>query len=111
MTARPVRLESRVAWELRGAWATLREVVVVLDRGGRVRGYVEHVSPTDAFALVWDGHGPAHVPLALVVAVRRPHLHEDAMSDAVPPPPPRARVPLPMPGQLAFALDDPRVAP
>jgi hypothetical protein len=99
----PTREESAVAWELRTAWAKLREVVVIMvppraetvgakgapaDRD-RVRGYVTSVSPTDAFALMWDGKDTAHVPLGLVVAVRRPHYQEPLDGKPVPPPPPR----------------------
>lgn len=99
------RRESAAAWELRGALAAVREIVVAWP-GGRVRGYVEHVSPTDAFALVWDGRSTIHVPLTLGPSVRRPHFHEDDVSEAVAPPARRVR--RPMSGQLAFVLDDPR---
>lgn len=100
------RLESAAAWDLRGAWAVGSEIVVAWP-GGRVRGYVEHVSPTDAFALVWDGAHALHVPLGLGPSVRRPHFHEPL--DHVRRPLRRTAVPLPMPGQLAFALNDPQL--
>lgn len=102
------RRESEVAWELRGAWATLRELVVVWP-GGRVRGFVEYVAPTDAFCLMWDGRGTIHVPLGLLPSVRRPHFHEPADGEPVVPPMIRQRVPLPMPGQLSLPLEDRRV--
>lgn len=68
---------------------------------GRVRGYVEHVAPTDSFVLVWDGAGVMHVPLALGLSVRRPHFSvpEDGARVA-----PRCRsgVPVQLVGQLEF---------
>lgn len=75
MTARPSQLErfeQRIAWDLRGHWATRRPVVLILtDRClvGRIEGRVEYVSVTGAFALV-DGW---HVPCAEILAVHRPH--------------------------------------
>ncbi len=101
--------ERAAAWELRAAWARHREVVVVLDRqAGRVRGFVEHVSATNAYALVWDGHGTVHLPCALVRAVRVPHEHETAWGEPVAPPPPRSIVALPYvhPDQLALPVGD-----
>lgn len=72
--------EQAHAWDLRSAWATQREVVVVLDEGcliPRVRGTVEHVAPTGAFVRIHDGAAtPWHVPCALILAVRKPHFHE-----------------------------------
>jgi hypothetical protein len=62
----------------------------------RVRGYVEHVAPTDAFALMWDGSGVAHIPLAVVAAVRKPH---HTMSD-LPVVPRVQRRAIVLPGQL-----------
>lgn len=102
---RPVRREADCAWELRGHWATLREVVVVWP-DGRVRGYVEHVTPTDVFALVWDGRATVHVPLGLLPAVRQPHFDEPLDGNAVSPPPSwRERMTVPhVAGQLAFRL-------
>lgn len=97
-----------MAWELRTAWASQREVIVVCaaDRQ-RVRGYVQHVAPTDAFALVWDGRGDAHVPLALVLAVRRPHFSAPEDGGRVEPPerPPPIVV---LAGQLQFEMADAR---
>jgi hypothetical protein len=94
--------EAAVAWELRGSWASQRQVALVL-KAGRVRGYVEHVAATGAYALVWDGRDVVHVPLALVLAVARPHFHEDAGTLL-----PRGRDPVllgppPHEGQLALA--------
>jgi hypothetical protein len=103
----PSRRESECAWELRGAWAIQREIVVAWP-GGRVRGYVEHVAATNAFALVWDGTETVHVPLALLPSIRRPHYHEPLDGQAVAPPTPVRRE-LPMAGQLTFAFDDRRV--
>jgi hypothetical protein len=112
---RPALPEAAVAWELRGAWAAAREVVLVLGRAAgrppRVRGYVQHVAATGAFALVWDGGGESHVPLALVRAVRRPHFHEARDGGAVAPPPLRPRAPAQLPGQLTMELGDRRAAP
>lgn len=89
----PRRIERAIAWELRGAWASRREVVVVLmpaaDRPRRLRGYVQRVAATDAYALVWDGVAEAHVPLALVLAVRSPHFSAPEDGDPVGPPPVR----------------------
>lgn len=102
---RPARREAAVAWELRGAWAARREVVLVCDGDvSRVRGYVEHVAPTDAFALMWEGAGLAHVPLARVSAVRRPHFDEPLDGCPVTPPPFRVRVPEQLPGQLEMVF-------
>lgn len=55
----------------------------------RVRGYVRSVAPTCAYALVWDGTDDAHIPLALVRTVRRPHFSSPEDGDPVTPPPPR----------------------
>jgi hypothetical protein len=103
--------ERAVAWDLRGAWARRLEVVLVMaaDRE-RLRGYVEHVASTGAFALVWDGSHAVHAPLALVRAVRRPTAfqpghaqHEPADGEPVGQPRQRApAIPAPMPGQLSF---------
>lgn len=98
----PRRREDEVAWELRGHWATLREVVVVWP-GGRVRGYVQHVAPTDAFALIWDGLRETHIPLAVVADVHRPHWTEEL--DGKPVSKPERHVIFVYPGQLQFDLD------
>lgn len=107
---RPVRREAAVAWELRGAWAGLREVVVVWA-DGRMRGYVVHVASTDAYALLWTevkvdtkGRrvlGERHVPLEIVLAVRRPHHSAPEDGVAVTPPPPPEPI-ITTPGQLSF---------
>ena len=105
----PAKLERAVAWELRAAWARRLEVVLVLERSRRVseprvRGFVEHVSPTNAFALVWDGEGTQHVPCQVVAAVRSPHFSEPLDGPPVAPPPARAAIALPHvhPGQLTL---------
>lgn len=86
------------------AWAKNQEIIVVLrapraalrddapgapaDRS-RVRGYVRSIAPTCAFALMWDGTDDAHIPLALVRAVRRPYFDNPEDGEHVTPPPPR----------------------
>lgn len=78
----PVKDEQAIAWELRGAWGSGREVSIRLNEAlhpvvPRVRGRVVFVSVTGAYALVSDGGGdPWHVPCAAVLAVRRPHFSE-----------------------------------
>lgn len=95
--------ESSAAWELRGAWAAQREVALSLRGEARLRGYVTHVAPTDAFALLWDGALEVHVPCALVRAVRSPHFHEEGWGPPVAPPGARPVLEA-LPGQLAFDL-------
>lgn len=102
--ARPARRESEAAWELRGAWAAFREVVVSWP-GGRVRGYVQHVSATDAFALIWDGVREMHIPLVVVSNIRRPHFSEPLDGEPVPRPPERKTIYV-FSGQLEFDLGD-----
>ena len=66
------RSEAALAWELRGAWAARKRVVVVLtDRCmvQRVEGFVQRVAVTGAFAII-DGW---HVPMSEVLTVRSPH--------------------------------------
>lgn len=109
MTGRPAPLESAVAWELRAAWAGLREVALSLPRR-RLRCYVVRVAPTDAFAVVWDGRAELHVPLARVRAVRRPHFHEGDGPALQPPPRPGDRELRQMPGQLALFGEQDRPA-
>jgi hypothetical protein len=80
-------------WELRAAWATRREVVLVLSERAdlpRVRGTVEHVAPTGTVVHVLDEgeEDPIVVPAYLIRAVRRPHFHEDGV-EARPAPAPR----------------------
>lgn len=86
------------------AWAKQQEIIVVLTppRGepregalgapadrSRVRGYVRSVAATCTYALMWDGTADAHIPLALVTAVRRPHYDAPEDGASVAPPPPR----------------------
>lgn len=108
MDAAPVLTESSAAWALRAAWAGRWEVALSTRHGRRHRGYVEHVSPTSAYALLWDVSGLLHVPCALVRAVRRPHEHEPAWGEAVarPAADPREAIALPMAGQLALDVGD-----
>lgn len=112
----PERALAALAWELRGAWATGGEVGIRL-RGGaggdrRVRGRVERVAATGAFAVLWDGCGALHVPVVRIAAVVRPHFHSGG--DWGPPVEPRpaagARraVELPLPGQLSLDVADGR---
>lgn len=99
--------ESAAAWELRGAWAAQREVVVALDPDlaalPRVQGYVESVSATGAYAVIRDAAGACHVPLTIVLSIREPHFTErtDLPAGQLPPPPRRQEVPA---NQLAFDL-------
>jgi hypothetical protein len=103
--------ESAIAWQLRGAWASRRAVVITLDAErtivARVEGYVEYVSPTGATAEVDDLDGDRiTVPTSVVRSVRKPHFHEphDARAAAAPPRTPRDLAP---PGdQLAFDFPD-----
>lgn len=65
--------------------------MLVLDREWavvpRVSGRVVYVATTDTFASVDDGGGdPIHVPLAVVLAVRRPHFSEPLDVAAIPEP-------------------------
>lgn len=95
--------EQAWAWELRTAWALGREVVVVLDgQEERVRGYVTHVSPSGAYALVDVDRFPQdlHVPCALVLTVRHPHFHEDGPPKPDRPAPRFRGMPEPDPNQL-----------
>lgn len=111
MDWRPQPREVDAAGWMRTAWGAQYEVVVALD-GARpgpdipgspadrkaVRGYVEHVASTGAFALVWDGRAIAHVPMRRVMSVLRAHYSMDGN-----PVSPRAREPIIMyDGQLAF---------
>jgi hypothetical protein len=110
----PERALAAVAWELRGAWARGAEVGIRLrgpGRARRVRGRVERVAATGAFAILWDGCGTLHVPVARIAAVVRPHFHSGG--DWGPPVEPRregARRPveLPLPGQLSLDVADGR---
>lgn len=62
----------------------------------KVRGYVQSISATWAFALVWDGTGQAHVPLALVRAIRIPFMiNNPEDGEPVAAPPPRGVIELP----------------
>lgn len=102
----PERPESAIAWELRTEWALGREVALSLTRRPPVRGYVEHVAPSGAFILLWDGLGQLHVPVGLVAAIYRPHFHEAGWGPRVEP---RAeslpRRVVQLPNQLAFDFD------
>lgn len=80
--------ESAAAWDLRGAWASRRVVVLALDPDRavlpRIEGYVEHVAASNAFAeiLELDG-GEISVPCAVILSVRRPHFQEPADAGAL----------------------------
>lgn len=68
----PGRPEQAKAWELRGAWAQSKRVVVTLtDRCmiDRLEGPVSYVSVTGAFAVI-DGW---HIPCEEILAVHKPH--------------------------------------
>lgn len=99
--------ESAVAWELRGAWFSQKEVVIRLDPEmtalPRVQGYIEHVASTGAFAVVRDLAGSCHVPLSAVLSVRAPHFDEplDLPPGKIPRPPAWPSVPA---GQLELDL-------
>jgi hypothetical protein len=95
----PVLQERHVANEVRGYWALRKEIVFVFEAGQRVRGYVVYVSPSNSFALVWDGSAEAHIPMALVLSHHRPHFSEPLDGSAVSLPPARA-VHVPMVGQM-----------
>lgn len=104
MTDRPLsHQEDRLAWELRGYMVTLREIVVAWP-GGRIRGYVQYVAPTDAFTLIWDGLRETHIPVLIISSIRRPHYHEPL--DGKPVERPQRHVIFVYPGQLQFDLDD-----
>lgn len=110
----PARAPDALAWDLRAAWAGGWQVVATTRRGARVRGLVEHVAPTGAFALLWNGAAEVHVPVGALRSVRRPALGE---RDGTGPVRRRRRAPIAMPArQLAFDFDgrpegwtDPRV--
>lgn len=81
-----------------------REVVLVLDSEWaeipRVAGRIVRVATTGTFALVDDGGATAiHVPLAVVLAVRRPHFTEPL--DTCEPVPPDT-----LDGQLVLVYPD-----
>jgi hypothetical protein len=96
---------------MRTAWGAQYEVVVALKdaRPGpdipgspadrkTVRGYIEHVASTGAFALMWDGGSIVHVPTQRVMGVLRTHYSMEGK-----PVSPREREPIIMyNGQLAF---------
>lgn len=108
----PDQSERALAWDLRAAWAGGWDVGLTLRGGRRFRCRVERVAATGAFAVVWDGRGELHVPVARVLAVARPHFHEPAWGAAVTPRSSERRptIALPMPGQRAFDVDDGRPA-
>jgi hypothetical protein len=100
-----------LSWDLRAAWAGGWDVGLTLRGGRRLRCRVERVAASGAFAIVWDGRGELHVPVARVLAVARPHFHEPGWAGAVPRRESRARpIVLAPPGQLAFDVDDGRPA-
>jgi len=69
------RSETAKAWELRGAWAARRVVVLSLSERcepRRLEGKVDHVAVTDVFAIV----AGTHVPMVDVLAVHRPHFSQ-----------------------------------
>lgn len=108
--------EQAHAWDLRGAWAGRRPVVVRLDgervEVDRLAGYVEHVSPSGAYAVVDDlDRGEVHFPCAVVLAVIRPHFHEPGAADLLAARPSRGPALAVPPGQLAFELGDRRPEP
>lgn len=104
----PDQSERALAWDLRAAWAGGWDVGLTLRGGRRVRCRVERVAATGAFAVVWDGRGELHVPVARLLAVARPHFHEPAWGSAVPRRSDPAPIVLASPGQLAFDVDDGR---
>jgi hypothetical protein len=66
------RPETAKAWELRGAWASQRRVVVMLTPRcviDRVEGLVERVAVTGAFVVI-DGW---HIPTEDILTVLKPH--------------------------------------
>jgi hypothetical protein len=72
------RPEVAIAWELRGAWATSRVVVVTLEVPpcaiGRLAGKVKRVAVTGAFAVIDDAEsGEWHVPCERILRVAAPH--------------------------------------
>lgn len=63
-----VRPVSAVMWELRGAWASGRRVVLSLDSRcvvRRVEGWVRGVAATDAFVRIQGWHVPGDAILAV----------------------------------------------
>lgn len=77
-----IRKEEAVAWELRSHLWKGSPVVVTVEAGPeiiRLRGYVESVSATSAFAEVDDDRypEPRSFPIRTVKSIRRPHFHED----------------------------------
>jgi hypothetical protein len=105
--------ERNVALDLLEHYRKRHEVVIVLERRAagttskpgapadrqRIRGYVVHVAPSFAFALLWDGEAEAHIPLALVLGVHRPHFLEPLDGKAVSAPPARQTIAV-MAGQM-----------
>ncbi len=100
MTFEPAVRESAICWELRAAWARLREVALSLVDGGRVCCYVEHVAPSGAFCLVWDGGDELHVPVAMIAAVRQLSYEEGDFVFPLAPPRLRSRAPVQIFGQM-----------
>lgn len=75
-----VSREQAHAWDLRGAMAGRWEVVVRLDGADleRIRGTVEKVAVTGAFAMLKPAGEEEliHVPCVAILSVRRPHFSE-----------------------------------
>lgn len=66
------RREQQTAWELRGAWASGRRVVLTLSdrcQVRRVEGVVSYVSTTGAFVVAQGWH----IPTAEILGVAAPH--------------------------------------
>ena len=79
MLVRPI---SAVGWELRGALASRRPVVLSLSERctqRRLEGRVNGVAATDAYCVVQPhDEPPLHIPLEDVLAVHRPHFTQHA---------------------------------
>lgn len=72
---KPAKREQSTAWELRGYWASGREVRVTLGKHCMIQtivGLVTRVSVTGAFAIL-DGW---HVPCAEILATGRPTIQD-----------------------------------
>jgi hypothetical protein len=82
--------EQEVAWELRGAWAARRRVVLRLDAERcvvvRLVGKVAYVDPTGAFVEFADEDGGPRwkVHCRDVLAVRSPHFTEPGPAEPEP---------------------------
>jgi hypothetical protein len=108
----PERPVSAIAEELRAAWVSGRTVVLALDAtvciSPRVGGRVVYVAVTGAYALVDDGERtPLHVPLTVVLGVRRPHFSEPTDVEALTGPGLLRSNQLPLPGVETVAFRGP----